>query len=282
MASQENAGNHIRPGWSFRLLITVLSVWNFALPLQGRILCPAAFAGPLGSKTAALGEERFPGESPPPESTNCAWTVRVVTEDELWRASDRDPELSPVICREILARLNARAHYYISEDIREGRPMKVPDDFTAFRNWTPLPRLLPEFAQMQMVILVVKNIPFLGWYINGELAGDTMVCIGKSDQPTETGWYNILEKDADHISRSYSNSFGNPAWMPWALRLYEAVWIHAGDITGEFCSHGCVTLPLKPAEELFNQAGCGTPVLIVDSLQELESGPTTHAKHAGR
>ena len=65
------------------------------------------------------------------------------------------------------------------------------------------------------------------------------------------GVYKVEEKDPDHVSRSYSNSFGEPAWMPWAMRIYDHVWIHAGDVTGPKCSHGCIILPVDPAQEVY-------------------------------
>ncbi len=57
--------------------------------------------------------------------------------------------------------------------------------------------------------------------------------------------------------------------MPWALRIYGTVWIHAGDIASGHCSHGCVNLPIFSAMKLFDWATTGTPVLIVESLGAL-------------
>ena len=34
----------------------------------------------------------------------------------------------------------------------------------------------------------------------------------------------------------------------------ETVWIHAGDIVGGYCSHGCINLPIFPAMKLFEWA----------------------------
>ncbi|MCE5243333.1 MAG: L,D-transpeptidase [Syntrophobacteraceae bacterium] len=229
-----------------------------------RIEAPAAAA-------PAISTPPSPQQAPPrADTSDTSWVRRTITEEELWRISEKDPDLSPVVCRQILARLNAKAHYYISEDIRRGVALKVPNNFSAYKQWSPLPGNLPQLRNIPKFILVAKDIPFLGWYENGRLMGDTMACIGKDGQATVPGLYRILEKDADHISRSYTNSFGRQAWMPWAMRLYEAVWIHAGDITGAQCSHGCVTLPLKPAEDLFHWADLATAVLVVDSLEDLE------------
>ncbi len=52
--------------------------------------------------------------------------------------------------------------------------------------------------------------------------------------------------------------------MPFSLRIYEAVWIHAGNVFAAHCSHGCVILPIEKAEALFRWAEPGTPVLILE------------------
>jgi hypothetical protein len=56
--------------------------------------------------------------------------------------------------------------------------------------------------------------------------------------------------------------------MPYALRIYGITWIHAGDIERSHCSHGCINLPVFSAMRLFEWATPGTPVLIIDNLNE--------------
>jgi len=199
------------------------------------------------------------------------WTYRVITEAELERLSAKDPDLSPSFSRTVLARLNARARYYVAEDISNGKPLKVPNDFRAFKSWTPMPKYIPEAVDVPKLIVVVKDIPFLGWYENGTLLSDTEICIGKSEDWTRAGLYRVENKDANHISRSYSNAYGQPAPMPWALRIYEHVWIHAGDIATAYCSHGCINLPMMPAMRLFDWADSATPVLVLQSLKDLRN-----------
>lgn len=196
-------------------------------------------------------------------------TSRVVTNEELLQTSQKDPSLSPPVCREILARLNARAPYHISEDIRSGRSIKAPNDFKAYFDWTPLPKSISEFAAISKVIVVVKEYPFIGWYDKGRLQADSYACVGKMGEETEAGVYKVEEKDVDHVSRSYNNSFGRPAWMPWAMRIYDHVWIHAGDVTGAYCSHGCVILPVDRAQDLYAWADSDTWVVVIDSLEDL-------------
>ncbi len=200
------------------------------------------------------------------KKSNEAWTVRVITENELERVSQRDRDLSPSVSLRILAKLNARDFDYIAQDIRDGTPIKVPNDFNAFKTWTPLEKFIPDVADLPRFILIVKDLPYIGWYERGRLVGDTYICVGKVDGATREGLYTVKEKDINHVSRSYPNAWGQPAPMPWALRVYETVWIHAGDIVRGHCSHGCINLPIFPAMHLFDWATAGTPVLIVKSL----------------
>jgi len=203
--------------------------------------------------------------------SNETWTKRVISEKELERISQRDQDLSPSTTLRILAKLNARDFDYLAQDIREGKPIKVPNDFHAFKNWTPLHKYLPDVADLPKFILIVKDMPYIGWYERGKLAGDSYICVGKVEGATRLGLYTIKEKDVSHVSRSYTNAWGVPAPMPWALRVYDTVWIHAGDIVSGYCSHGCINLPLFPAMKLFDWATPGTPVLVVDSLGAVPS-----------
>ncbi|MHC1742676.1 MAG: L,D-transpeptidase [Syntrophobacteraceae bacterium] len=204
-------------------------------------------------------------------SSNPGWTERVLTLEELDRLGSEDPELSPSVGTHLLARLNVIAPYYVADAVREGQPLKVPNDFSAFKHWTPLPRTLHEVASVPKLIVIIKDLPFVGWYQNGRLVGDTYACIGKINSWTKSGVYRVLEKDIDHISRSYTNAYGLPAPMPWALRIYGHVWIHAGDITKGYCSHGCINLPVPIAPKLFEWATVQTPVVIVETMNELKT-----------
>ena len=215
-------------------------------------------------------------EHRPHAAPDMSWRERIVTDDELEKLSQKENGVPVLAAWDILARLNTVARYYIPEAIRHGEPMKVPNDFTAYREWTPLPRDLPQIAETEKFILIVKDHPFLGWYENGRLQEDTQICVGKKFDWTRPGLYTVKDKDPTHVSRSYPNAFGQPAPMPWALRIYETTWIHAGDITEGFCSHGCINLPMKTAKKLFEWADQGTAVLVVNSVDDLD---TVLAKH---
>ncbi|MHC1724888.1 MAG: L,D-transpeptidase [Syntrophobacteraceae bacterium] len=215
------------------------------------------------------GQSRISQASPPDHGPG--WSYRVISQKELERLSERDADLSPSASLRLLAKLNARDFDYIAEDIRQGRPIKVPHDFSRFKTWTPLYKHIRDVADLPRFILIVKDIHYIGWYERGNLIGDTYICIGKDQSRTDAGLFKVLEKDSDHVSRSYPNAWGEPAPMPYALRIYGLVWIHAGDIVGGRCSHGCVNLPILPAMQLFHWATPGTPVIIVEALSDVPS-----------
>ncbi len=197
---------------------------------------------------------------------NLSWTERVISEEELLAIESSNPSLDLDTCRNILARLNGKETFYIRQDIRQGAKLKVPKNFNAYIGWTPLPARLPENLSMPKLVLVVKDIAFVGWYQSGVLVADSQAGTGYAGQDTKAGLYRVEEKDGEHTSSSYHNDYGTPAWMPFSLRIYEAVWIHAGNVFGARCSHGCVILPMDKAEALFRWAEPGTPVLVLEKL----------------
>lgn len=192
---------------------------------------------------------------------------RVITEKELRTLEEKDPDLDFYRCLEILSRLNRKDKEYIRNDMKRKRAIIVPKDFSTYKNWSPLPRALTGIDKFPKFILIVKNLPFLGWYERGRLVGDTYVCIGKMNTWTKRGMYRIKEKDFHHMS-NYPNAYGEPSYMPMAMRVYDRVWIHAGDIIGPNCSHGCINVPLDYAEKLYNWTEIGTVVMIIESLKD--------------
>ncbi|MEN6483514.1 MAG: L,D-transpeptidase, partial [Syntrophobacteraceae bacterium] len=206
------------------------------------------------------------------------WTERSISSEEIEELCGREPELTPRACMEILARLNLKDRAYIKQDVKSGKTLKVPNDFRAYFTWTPLPRKLDEVEGAGKFILVVRDIPFIGWYADGNLAGDSHICVGKKRDWTKIGFYRVLEKDIDHVSASYKNAFGTAALMPYAIRIYGRVWIHGGDVVNGYCSHGCINLPLSAAEELFQWTDAGTPVLVVESLKDLDRTLEKHSR----
>ncbi|MGD9503285.1 MAG: L,D-transpeptidase [Syntrophobacteraceae bacterium] len=211
-----------------------------------------------------------PYDLPPLPKDDSTVQTRAISQTEINRILQTDTQLTEAECLEILSRLNIRANHYVEESIKKGKKLKVPNDFGHYKDWTPLPSRVPGIAKAPKAILVVKDIPFLGRYEKGALLDDTYICIGKQSHWTKAGVYKVQEKDETHFSMSYKDDSGQPAPMPYALRIYEHVWIHAGDIPNENCSHGCINVPVMAAMDLYRWAGKGTVVVIVESLNDLD------------
>ncbi|HEX4739184.1 MAG TPA: L,D-transpeptidase family protein [Allosphingosinicella sp.] len=106
------------------------------------------------------------------------------------------------------------------------------------------------------------------------LIGVSSVSTGVAGYDTPTGTFPILEKDRDHHSNLYDD-----APMPWMLRLtWDGVALHAGKVTGEPASHGCVRLPAAFAKRLFEIADVGASVTVTDDVPDfMQQLPVTDA-----
>jgi len=67
----------------------------------------------------------------------------------------------------------------------------------------------------------------------------------------------VDKKDANH----YSSTYGS--WMPWAIHVSGAYWIHEGYLPGDSASHGCIRLRKTDATWYFTWATIGGVVSIV-------------------
>ena len=203
-----------------------------------------------------------------PVAKNFSTVRRVITEKELRRMEEKNPDMGFYRSLEILCRLNKKDKEYIRKDMKQKRPLIVPKDFASYKDWSPLPGTITDARKFSKLILVVKDIHFLGWYQNGRLVSDTYVCIGRMNTWTKRGLYRVTEKDPSHTS-TYPNAYGEPSLMPSALHIYDRVWIHTGDVVGPNCSHGCINVPIAHADRLYDWAEVGTAVLITESLKDL-------------
>ena len=103
-------------------------------------------------------------------------------------------------------------------------------------------------------------------YRNGVQIGYTTVSSGREGYGTPTGVFHILQRDRNHHSNKYNN-----AAMPFQQRLtWDGVALHAGGLPGYPSSHGCVHLPSKFAEDLFEVSHMGMTVVVVNE----HSAPT--------
>jgi hypothetical protein len=95
-------------------------------------------------------------------------------------------------------------------------------------------------------------------YRDGRRIAVTTVSTGKPGHDTPIGVFPIIGKERMHHSSRYEN-----APMPWMQRLTD--WghaLHAGAVRPYPASHGCVRLPAKFAEQLFNLTKPGDLVVI--------------------
>ena len=251
-------------------LILLLSIFGCAkAPVNTEQFEPISDVAELApAAEPALKAPPSPKAPVKPVGKDLSTVRRAITEKELRKLQEKDPDLEFYRCIEILCRLNKKDKEYIREDMKRKRPLTVPKKFSSYKDWSPLPANIADAGKFPRLILVVKNIPFLGWYQNGKLVDSTYVCIGKMNAWTKRGLYTVKAKDLNHMS-TYPNAYGFPAFMPNALHIYDRVWIHTGDVTGPNCSHGCINVPIAPAEKLYNWTKVGTAVLITESLKDL-------------
>ena len=84
------------------------------------------------------------------------------------------------------------------------------------------------------------------------------VSTGSRTYETPAGIFTVLQKNKDHVSNLYED-----AEMPFMQRItWSGVALHAGPLPGYRASHGCVRLPYRFAERLFDLTSVGTRVVI--------------------
>lgn len=110
------------------------------------------------------------------------------------------------------------------------------------------------------IIADIKN-ELLYVYRGGNEIGRSTLIYGDDDKPTPVGVFPILQKNADHYSKTYG---GAP--MPHMLRLTnDGVAIHGSQfIHPDYATHGCIGLPRKFAAMLFQQAKLGDYVKVTN------------------
>jgi hypothetical protein len=121
--------------------------------------------------------------------------------------------------------------------------------------------------------LVVVNLETqrLVLFRNGVPVAASTVSSGKTGHETPTGVFTILQKNADHRSKTYNN-----APMPNMQRLTpRGIALHAGNLPGYPASHGCVRLPLAFSKLLYGSTQLGMTVVItaIPAVPAASGGP---------
>ncbi len=111
-----------------------------------------------------------------------------------------------------------------------------------------------------VVITIDLKAQTLSVFRDGYEIGAAVILYGATDKPSPLGVYPILEKDADHVSRTYDN-----APMPYSLRLTnDWVAIHGSDVEWGNATHGCIGVPTAFAKKLFGVTKIGDIAIITD------------------
>lgn len=140
---------------------------------------------------------------------------------------------------------------------KESRPPETPTEDLKPGEFVWNPGVAPAGP---IVVLVSLGEQRAYVYRNGVEIGVSTISSGKSGHGTPTGVFVILQKDKDHHSSKYNN-----AAMPYTQRLtWDGVALHAGGLPGYPSSHGCVHLPSKFSEELFDVSPMGMTVVVVN------------------
>lgn len=91
--------------------------------------------------------------------------------------------------------------------------------------------------------------------------GTSIVLYGANSAPTPVGHFRVLERIADHHSRTYD------AAMPYTLRLTDdGVAIHGSEVMRGAATHGCIGVPVEFARRLFSVVRRGDEVYVVSGL----------------
>ena len=88
---------------------------------------------------------------------------------------------------------------------------------------------------------------------------ESPVSSGQTGLETPAGIYSVVQKEEDHHSNIYDD-----ASMPFMERItWTGIALHAGVLPGYPASHGCVRMPERFAEKLYDITKLGMRVIVV-------------------
>lgn len=155
-----------------------------------------------------------------------AQTIAQSSGNRIWMPPERDnhPALTPVHPEAVRSVLN------IPKPMQFGSFLWNEDRVPDGRVW----------------IRIDLSHQFLSVFRGGHEIGSAVILYGAEGKPTPIGTFRILQKDADHFSRTYD------APMPYMLRLTDdGVAIHGSSVRKGWATHGCIGVPMEFARHLF-------------------------------
>jgi hypothetical protein len=115
-----------------------------------------------------------------------------------------------------------------------------------------------EQARGTLQLVVSIGHQHVTLYSNGTRIAQVPVSSGRSDRPTPTGVFSVIEKDRWHRSNLYDN-----APMFYMQRItWSGVAMHEGLLPGVPASHGCIRLPREFAARLWGVTKLGVRVVV--------------------
>ena len=162
----------------------------------------------------------------------------------------------------------------LAELIKEGKNVQIEPTYSQ----TARSRTVNDIGDSYIEIdLTLQHV----WvYKDGNLVVDTDCVTGNSRRgfDTPTGIYQITYKERDATLKGENYSSAVKYWMPfyYNVGLHDASWRNSfgGDIYKTSGSHGCVNLPPKIAETIFQNIEKGTPVVVYASKEKAKSTNT--------
>jgi len=120
--------------------------------------------------------------------------------------------------------------------------------------------LASESTPGELIVVVSLNDQRAYVHRGDKLIAVSTISSGRPGLETPTGVFPILEKKKVHFSNRYDN-----APMPFMQRLtWHGVAMHAGHISGQPSSHGCIRLPKEFAKRLYDVTEHGGLVVVSD------------------
>jgi lipoprotein-anchoring transpeptidase ErfK/SrfK len=108
---------------------------------------------------------------------------------------------------------------------------------------------------MAIVSIKSQQVTFYdadGWILRAP------VSTGVTGRETPAGVFAVLEKEKDHHSTMYDD-----AWMPNMQRLtWNGIALHGGPLPGYAASHGCIRMPYRFAEKVYDKTWIGMRVIV--------------------
>ncbi|MCD6094774.1 L,D-transpeptidase [bacterium] len=131
----------------------------------------------------------------------------------------------------------------------------------------PRSKSKPKLVSKEKFIDIDLSEQRLRLYQKGRVTAEYLISSGKPGMRTPTGRFQVLSKEKNHWSVQYG------LYMPYSLRFYNGYYIHelpywpGGYREGEEhlgipVSHGCVRVGMGAAQNVYNFADIGTPVII--------------------